>query len=202
VTAIPNQRPFRPLTEHVTRHSNDTISLVATVPRFLSPQECAAVIAKAQRSQRFQGTVGEAGEEAAPIRRSEIHFFYPDQESDWLFARFDAVITRLNQEYRFDLQGFYEGVQVASYEGGGHYDWHMDLGTEFASVRKLSLSVQLSAPSDYDDGELEFLHTGDCASREQGTLIAFPSYLVHRVRPVSRGRRWSLVSWIAGPPFR
>ncbi len=202
MVAIPNKRPFRPLTEHVTRDSNDTISLVATVPRFLSADECAAVIAKAQRSQRFEGTVGEAGEAAAPIRRSDIHFFYPDKESDWLFARLDAVVAHLNKEYRFALQGFYEGVQVASYEGGGHYNWHMDLGTEFASVRKLSLSVQLSSASDYDDGELEFMHTGDCASRDQGSLIAFPSYMVHRVRPVTRGTRWSLVSWIAGPPFR
>ena len=98
--------------------------------------------------------------------------------------------------------GFFEGVQVASYSGGGHYGWHMDVGQGVVSTRKLSISVQLSDPADYDGGELEFLASGDCGPRTQGTLIAFPSFLVHRVRPVTRGTRWSLVSWVAGPSFR
>jgi len=63
--------------------------------------------------------------------------------------------------------------------------------------------VQLSNPADYEGGEFEFLLvTDELGPRSRGSLIAFPSYLAHRVRPVTSGTRLSLVSWIGGPPFR
>lgn len=105
--------------------------------------------------------------------------------------------------YHFDVSSI-EPLQYAeyhSYDNGG-YDWHMDIGTGAANCRKLSISVQLSDPSDYDGGDLEFWGTG-VADRDQGKLIAFPSYLLHRVAPVTRGVRRSLVAWAIGAtPFR
>jgi PKHD-type hydroxylase len=69
----------------------------------------------------------------------------------------------------------------------------------------LSISVQLSDPSEYEGGDLQFSLYGDrtvIAEKEQGTMVIFPSYMRHRVTPVTRGTRRSLVTWITGPPFR
>jgi PKHD-type hydroxylase len=69
--------------------------------------------------------------------------------------------------------------------------------------RKLSRSLQLTDPSTYEGGTLEFL-TGtrpQIAPRDRGALIAFPSFGVHRVAPVTAGTRKSLVIWVTGPQF-
>ena len=72
------------------------------------------------------------------------------------------------------------------------------------SKRKLSLSVQLTDPADYDGGDLEFVnHLGnEDEFRKQGSIIVFPSYLSHRVTTVTRGARRSMIAWVFGPPFR
>ena len=178
------------------------LSLVATIPALFSSDECTRIIALAQQQRGLAGTVDARADSNDPIRNSIVRFLYPDTGNEWFFARLDQAVSGLNAAYAFELQGFFEGVQVASYREGGHYGWHMDIGPDAFSTRKLSLSVQLSPEADYDGGELEFLVGEEVASRAQGTLIAFPSFLVHRVRPVTRGTRWSLVSWVAGPAFR
>ena len=195
--------PFLPL-RHAPPTGRDTglVATVAQMPGFLDAQECDRAIAMAERLPGLAGTLDEAGQRDEPVRKSTVRFVYPDADSAWLFARLDDAVRRINASYGFALTGFAEGVQLASYEGGGHYDWHIDLGPGSFAHRKLSLSVQLSDEADYDGGELEFLVSRDMAQRARGTLIAFPSFLAHRVRPVTRGSRWSLVSWIYGPPFR
>ena len=198
----PPLQPHRLLSSQSGRRESAHLSLVATMPAVFSPEECARILAMAQQHQGFTGTVDARADSADPIRRSTVRFLYPGADNDWLFARLDHAVVRLNAAYDFELQGFFEGVQVASYGEGGHYGWHMDIGPDVFSTRKLSLSLQLSPEADYDGGELEFLVGGDVATRTQGSLIAFPSFLVHRVRPVTRGTRWSLVSWVAGPAFR
>ena len=85
---------------------------------------------------------------------------------------------------------------------GGHFGWHMDVGPR--TPRKLSLTLQLTDPSRYQGGELQFF-TGDIvrtAPRDRGMLIAFPSYMVHQVTPVTAGTRKSIVAWVSGPQFR
>jgi len=80
----------------------------------------------------------------------------------------------------------------------------VDVGEANYEPRKISLSLQLSEPSDYEGGEL-VLQAGDServAEKARGTLIAFPSFVLHRVRPVTAGVRKSLVIWVAGPEFR
>nr|WP_246387555.1 2OG-Fe(II) oxygenase [Chiayiivirga flava] len=172
------------------------------MPAVFSVEECERIVAIARAHPGSQGTVDARADAADPIRRSTVRFLNPEPASEWIFARLDQAVTRLNAAYAFELQAFAEGVQIASYTDGGHYGWHADLGPGAFSRRKLSLSVQLSPDADYDGGDLEFLVSRDSAARSQGALIAFPSFLVHRVTPVTRGERWSMVSWIAGPPFR
>jgi PKHD-type hydroxylase len=72
------------------------------------------------------------------------------------------------------------------------------------TVRKLSFTLQLSDPADYDGGELQLMNSKKptIASREQGYVMVFPSYTLHEVTPVTRGTRYSLVSWVTGKPFK
>ncbi len=195
-------RPFRPLRSAFAIPRNDVVGRVVFVDDFLSPAECDQVLALAADAVEHEGMTGEEGK-ADLARQSRIRFLWPSRNTEWLFAKLEAAIFRLNEGYRYDLLGFAEGAQVASYGPGGHYDWHVDLGVGTQSARKLSLSVQLSDPSDYEGGDLEFLGPTDAtAPRDRGALVAFPSFVGHIVRPVTRGERLSLVSWISGAPFR
>lgn len=185
--------------------ANDAVRLVAFWPRFLTPEQCRAVVALSRGYEEFQGSIG-AGDSMQvrdDIRDSRVRFIMPDAGSEWLFNKLEQGLLHLNRGYQFDLRGFFQGAQVATYAPGGHYDWHMDVGSGSYSNRKLSMSIQLSDAADYDGGDLEFMAATDQPTpRDIGTLVVFPSFLVHRVAPVTRGRRVSLVSWISGPAFR
>lgn len=189
-------------------NSNDLITQVAVWPGFLDATTCERAIRLAQLIPPADGRV-QAGMEDVnkeDVRRSEIRFFNPGPETEFIFAPLWQALQQVNQGYRMEVTRFSDGAQIARYaaEYAGHYDWHMDLGMERFSRRKISLSVQLSDGSSYDGGDLEFhLSRLDREEmRQRGTLIAFPSFLEHRVTPVSRGERYSLVAWVEGPPFR
>ncbi len=99
-------------------------------------------------------------------------------------------------------------IQFTEYHSnkGGHYDWHIDVnwdGDDFRD-RKLSVTVQLSDPSEYEGGGFEFAEceTPDTSSRLKGTVLVFPSYLQHRVLPITSGTRKSLVAWFEGPRWQ
>ena len=71
-------------------------------------------------------------------------------------------------------------------------------------TRKISASLQLSSPTDYNGGEMLIKSNREAiiSPKELGTLIVFPSFLLHKVKPIISGQRESLVIWISGPPFR
>ncbi len=108
------------------------------------------------------------------------------------------------QAYGFDLEAL-EPLQYTVYLAGegSHYGWHVDHGRT-PRRRKLSLVLQLSHPEDYEGCELQIYASTqvDTAPRTRGTLIAFPSYTLHRVTPITAGMRRSLVMWCSGPRFR
>lgn len=110
-----------------------------------------------------------------------------------------------DHHYSFELTGVlpHDSIALLRYEHGqgGHFALHRDLGPAF-STRKLSLSVQLSDPTDYLGGDLIFPYADAKAPRGIGTLAVFPSYLPHAVSPVTGGCRYALVGWIHGPAFR
>ncbi|MBT8063522.1 MAG: 2OG-Fe(II) oxygenase [Gammaproteobacteria bacterium] len=185
---------------------NDVLTQVAVWPQLFDAATCQRAIDLARRFPPSEGRVGTQDVRSEDIRRSQIWFFDPSPETAFIFEPMNQAVQHLNKGYRFDLGGWGTGCQIARYssEVQGHYDWHIDLGTGRFSRRKISLSVQLTAPSAYDGGNLEFHMSGldKEKMRQQGTLIAFPSYLEHRVTPVTRGERFSLVVWMDGPPYR
>lgn len=164
----------------------------------LTPDECDAVIALGHGPAVAGAVTG--GEDG--IRVSDVRWLPRDDASEWLYGRMNAILQQLNQRFwRFDLVDL-EVLQLARYGVGGHYDWHLDLGPGPATLRKLSLSIQLSDPASYDGGDLEFTDVVGPISRDRGAAVVFPSYLRHRVTTVSRGERWSVVGWFVGPPYR
>lgn len=136
------------------------------------------------------------------VRRSQVVLINKTGEYEWLYRRFWEVAQELNRRYFCVDISYIEGnIQLARYDSSDHgfYDWHTDFG-DIAPHRKISISVQLSRPEDYEGGDLELLFRNPPhrMERTRGAFIAFPSFAVHRVTPVTRGTRWSLVAWICG----
>lgn len=155
-----------------------------------------------------QGEEGKVGRNAISntVRRSHVAWVPQTPEFKDLYTHVWNVGLGFNARYfGFDLTGFDSTMQVARYDASreGGYDWHTDF-TLVTQARKLSLSIQLSAADAYEGGQLEFDISGKqvTAGRDFGLAIAFPGYIRHRVAPVTKGVRYSLVAWLSGPRFR
>lgn len=139
------------------------------------------------------------------IRKSSVMFLAFNERTNWLYQKLSAVVQRCNLErFHFDISGFAEQLQLTEYNEGDFFDWHMDFGAREISARKVSITVQLSDPDEYEGGELQFMSNNNIvvAPRERGTVVVFPSFVTHRVTPVTRGVRRSIVGWASGPPYR
>tara|TARA_R110000744_G_scaffold379311_1_gene497025 strand:+ start:965 stop:1531 length:567 start_codon:yes stop_codon:yes gene_type:complete len=139
-------------------------------------------------------------------RKTKVSWISNTPEASWIYERMAFVVRELNtQYYNFDLYGFVEDMQFTIYdETGAHYTWHMDMGDNSTAPRKLSIVLQLSDPSEYEGGELQILDKADpeTVDKQKGLITMFPSYTLHRVTPVTKGVRCSLVVWVCGPAFK
>jgi PKHD-type hydroxylase len=168
-------------------------------------EECKEIIKIGNKNKLLAATVDGQKNKIHNIRKSHVSWIYPNPEIDWIYKRVADAIIKLNNDYfKFDIYGFIEGFQFTYYKSpGGKYGKHIDKGMNM-HIRKLSLTIQLSDPSSYEGGNLH-LHIGDkpiIIPKEQGKLIAFPSYVLHEVTPVTKGERYSLVAWLTGPSFK
>ena len=171
-----------------------------------SPHLCQQIIDLGKSFPQEGGqTFGGADGELSPIRSSTIRGIdYLDPRSKWLVDELGRMAIEANNKlFQLDLYGFTEKLQFTEYEGqGSHYDWHPDIGPNMTK-RKISMVVQLSDEKDYEGGEL-LINTGQLLvpSKKQGSVILFPSFLMHKVEPLRSGNRYSLVSWISGNTWR
>jgi PKHD-type hydroxylase len=138
-------------------------------------------------------------------RKSKVCFIYPNKDNVWIFERLANVVASINDQFfNFDLFGFAEGLQFTKYEAPDEfYAPHTDKAYG-GTIRKLSISVQLSDSKEYEGGDL-LLHSGKepiKMPKDIGKLIVFPSYTLHEVTPVTKGTRYSLVAWVSGKPFK
>ena len=153
--------------------------------------------------------IGEDMKEFKDYRISQ-NFWIPKNilKYKWIYDRFLHYISIANKEYKFDLSIILDDIQFTVYKSSenGNYSWHDDIIIDNTNtMRKLSLSVQLSDTDEYEGGEFEIVtggHNNFIAPKKIGTIIIFPSFLVHRVKPVTNGERISLVFWIDGPDFK
>jgi PKHD-type hydroxylase len=130
-------------------------------------------------------------------------------ELQLIWEKLSVAVAEVNRRFfHFDLTGFHEPMQLGLYTGEtqGHYDWHTDASpTDTHVPRKLSLSMLLSDPSEFEGGEFQVKTCNDTVQTldtQKGRAWFFPSYTLHRVAPVTKGVRRSLVLWVGGPAFR
>ncbi|MFC2966513.1 2OG-Fe(II) oxygenase [Acidimangrovimonas pyrenivorans] len=180
---------------------------IHTIPDAFTPAECARIVALAHQDDLAEaGLVGRVSDHN--IRRAELAWLDERAGSDWVMERIIRLVSAVNRAaFGFDLSEFAESPQVARYgaEREGHFGWHSDIGDgPVARKRKLTMVVQLSAADAYDGGVLELRPdlAVRAAERWQGAAVLFPSFMLHRVTPVTRGERHSLTIWAHGPAFR
>ncbi len=164
-------------------------------------EECEKIIQIAKNKGLITGTT--MGKK--DVRKSKVSWLYAADDMEWVFRRVTDIILNLNERFfGFDIFGLNEGFQFTNYKSpGDKYGKHVDRAMNFV-VRKLSISIQLTDPKEYEGGEL-YLYDDDKGSlmdKKQGNLIMFPSYVLHEVMPVTKGERNSLVTWVTGNQFK
>ena len=133
----------------------------------------------------------------------------------WITGMLCSYVRMANEEmfkYHIKPAQDFSHVQFTTYDKDGHYDWHQDNASKaegrIEMFRKLSLIVQLSDKKSYEGGAFEIKSVTGAAldvpenALSRGSVIVFPSYLEHRIAPVTSGVRHSLVGWYHGDPFK
>jgi len=178
------------------------------IPDALSPAECLVIKTVAGQLLASAGMI--PGDTVAERhRKSQVRWLAMNKSTEAIYNRVAQIIARSNDaSWHFEITKFGGPLQFTEYDAlGSHYAWHMDWGPGANVERKLSLSIQLSDHSEYDGGDLEFMNGGVPESERQlmrsiGAAIIFPSFIKHRVTPILRGCRKSLVAWVGGRPYR
>jgi len=202
-----NQAPMNQFeAKSVPINTDSPIPLIVWKDAF-TPREVNDIIAYGDRLQPMRAALAGRSDAIDHLRITRVAWMARKPEIEWLHARLEEMVLQINERfYRYELFGLNEAFQYTVYEGaeGGYYGWHVDVGERNYEPRKISISLQLSDASGYEGGDL-MLQAGAgefSAERARGTLIAFPSFVLHRVTPVTSGTRKSLVVWVAGPEFR
>ena len=144
------------------------------------------------------GREGEGG--IIKARTSKIKWMEHDESTAWLYDKLGKYISKANKEvWKFHWEGHTDTIQHTTYYAteGGHYDWHVDVGNGTMSMRKMSAVLIMN--DDFEGGQLQIKGIGENLPHKKGNLFIFPSYLMHRVTPVTKGTRKSLVIWAGGP---
>lgn len=160
------------------------------------------------------------------VRKSKIIWFNDKAISNILMTC--MKIANYETGWQYEITG-HETLQMTRYDEGGEYNWHVDgdatawgkKNFDFKNERKLTstlepallgtirkLSASLIINDDFEGGHFETMRLGDGkvikskVEAKPGSAIIFPSYVTHRVTPVTKGTRYSIVVWFAGPPFK
>ena len=169
--------------------------------KIFSTEECKKIIQIANNKGLIKGvTSGESD-----VRSSKVSWLYHTDDLEWVFKKLTDVILDMNKKYfQFNIFGLIEGLQFTNYKApSDKYGKHIDRRYK-GVIRKLSLSVQLTDPKEYEGGDLLLYESelGTPMEKEQGTLVLFPSYILHEVKPITKGERNSLVAWVSGKQFK
>lgn len=209
---------------------NKEIKPVYWVDNFLSNEEIDNILKYAEQIKPVPSKVGIIQEEnkkqftpdyhikdpnignVPRVRQSITKWIELNPDTNWLFKKIISEIHKVNQENFNYILKFVENLQFTEYNEGqqGFYSKHDDCGDSsiletFVDIRKLSFSVQLSNPEDYEGGELVIYNKNNkefIAPKTKGTIIFFESNILHEVKPVKKGTRYSIVSWVQGPNLR
>jgi PKHD-type hydroxylase len=183
--------------------------IAETTEPIFSPKQCQMVIDKGMSLKKQTAQVGMGRPEGSgvdPKKRITTISWIPFKEMPEMYRDIEATMLKANNNhFGFEGMRLTEPGQFTHYPIGGFYEWHMDndvLGKHQPPVRKISMTLLLSNPSTFEGGELEFMDDKKSVKLQQGQAIFFASWLRHRVKPVTKGERKSLVMWFGGPPFK
>jgi PKHD-type hydroxylase len=146
---------------------------------------------------------------APDIRRTDVAWMNVNNATIPIWQKITNTVAEVNRQYfHFDLTGCYEPAQLSLYteKNKSHYNWHTDaLMGDSKAPRKLTMVLSLSNPHEFEGGELQVKINDDqpqTLELQKGRAWFFPSWVLHRVTPVTAGIRRSLVLWVGGPPFK
>ena len=183
--------------------------IVETTGPIFTPQQCQMVINKGMSLKKETASVGMGNPDGIgvdPEKRITTISWIPFKDMPEMYRDIERTMLQANNNhFGFEGMRLTEVAQFTHYLTGGFYEWHMDndiAGKHQPPVRKISMTLLLSDPSTFEGGELEFMSKGKTAKLKQGQAIFFASWLQHRVKPVTRGERKSLVMWFGGPSFK
>jgi PKHD-type hydroxylase len=173
------------------------------LPDALSQEEVRKILEATTKIDISKATVD--SEVNTDIRSCNTGWLPYNDETAWIYGRLYDLVEYANENgFFFDPIDMVEPIMYCEYIEGDHYAWHVDIASPPPfSGRKLAVTVQLSTSDEYRGGSLMF-NTGGVytAPRSQGTIIIYPTYLLHSVEPVRAGKRKSLVFWVGGNNFR
>ena len=189
------------------------ISYIADTRKpIFTKEQCEDIIRVGQQMQMKEGTVTQK-ESITNKRLSKISWL-PFESMTPMYEVLQSVVNQVNKTvFGFDEVKGIEQAQYTEYDEGGYYDWHLDMNVRNiperfkGQIRKISMTCLLNDPeTDFTGGELEMLddrkEESTIANIGQGSAIFFASFLRHRVKPVIKGNRKSLVMWFHGEPFK
>jgi len=181
--------------------------IVETTTPIFTPEQCQMIIDAGHKQPREDGQVGgsKGGTVDTKTRLSHISWI-PFNVLPEMYKTLDKVMQATNRNHMgFEGMQITEPAQFTEYSNGGFYDWHIDSDVECSKeppVRKISMTCLLSKDDEFEGGGLELMSEGKFARPKQGHAIFFASFIRHRVVPVTRGTRRSLVMWFGGTPFK
>ena len=182
--------------------------IVETTTPLFTPEQCQMVIdaGRRQRPQKAQVGMGKPGGGVDTKKRTTTISWIPFKEMEPMYNDLDKFIQKANRNhFGFGDIQITEQAQFTEYPEGGFYDWHMDTDVNMKHeppVRKISMTLLLSPENQFEGGDLELMAPGKTVKLKQGHAIIFASFINHRVAPVTKGVRQSLVMWFGGKPFK
>ena len=183
--------------------------IIQTTTPLFTPDQCNQIIAsgRAQKPQEAKVGMNKPGGGAADTKKRVTKISWiPFKEMGHMYQDLNEFIQKANENhFGFGDIQITENAQFTEYPEGGFYNWHMDCDINMEHeppVRKISMTVLLNNPAEFEGGHLELMAPGKFANLKQVHAICFASFLNHRVNPVTRGMRQSLVVWFGGKAFR
>ena len=182
--------------------------VVETKQPLFTPDQCNKIIDAGRRQPPQQAQVGMNRPEGGvnTKTRTTTISWIPFKEMQPMYKDINKFIQKANKNhFGFGDIQITEQAQFTEYPEGGFYDWHMDTDVNMQHeppVRKISMTLLLSPENQFEGGDLELMAPGKRADLKQGHAIIFASFINHRVAPVTRGVRQSLVMWFGGEPFK
>jgi len=182
--------------------------IIQTTTPIFTPDQCRQIIECGHRQppQTAQVGMNKPGGGTDTKKRVTTISWIPFKEMEPMYRDLDKFIQTANENhFGFGDVRVTENAQFTEYPVGGFYDWHMDCDVNMQyepPVRKISMTLLLNDPSEFEGGHLELGAPGKFAELKQGHAICFASFINHRVQPVTKGVRQSLVVWFGGKPFR